>query len=134
MSVVFTASQPSLNDAVATLSKAVRPASTLGTGAVTLTTAQMINGVATIPDGGAAANITTPTAAAIVAAIRGAAVGTSFMFLMRNNDAADAKTLVGGTGVTIVGTAAVAATTTALCVVHLTNVTASSEAVTVYVK
>ena len=134
MSVVFTASQPSINDAIATLSQQVRNIVTLGTGAVTMTTTEMINGVATIPDGGAAVAITTPTAAAIVAAIRGCKVGTMFEFIIRNNDAVDAKTLTGGATVTIVGTAAIAALTTALCKGVVTNATVSTEAVTVYVK
>lgn len=129
---VFKAAQASLNDAVATLSKNAYTVTAGTTGAATLTATQFVMGVYTQADGGAAANITTPTAAAIVALIKGCAVGTSFDFILRNLDAADAMTLVGGTGVTVVGAATAAATSCAHFKAVVTNVTASSEAVIVF--
>jgi hypothetical protein len=60
------------------------------------------------PNGGARTD-TTPTAAAIVAAIKGCRIGTSFEFVLRNTaDQDETITLAGGTGVTISGTATVA--------------------------
>jgi hypothetical protein len=107
--MVFKTEQKSLNDAIATLSKQKMTVTAGTTGARTLSADEFVDGVFTQADGGAAANITTPTAAAIVAAIKGCEVGTSFDFILRNLDAADAMTLVGGSGVTVVGTATAAA-------------------------
>lgn len=59
-----------------------------------------------------AGNITTPTAVAIFAALSGAVVGTNWVLRILNNSAgAFAWTLVGGVGVTVLGTATVAQNT-----------------------
>lgn len=79
---------------------------------ITLTTKQLINGIFTHAAGGAV-NDTTPTATAIIAALPSCYVSgttaSTFEFSLLNTTAgATAITLVGGTNVTIVGTAAVA--------------------------
>jgi hypothetical protein len=128
---VFKSAVPSLNDAIAQLSQNVytKVDAASGAGSVTLTVDQFVNGIYVQADGGAAANKTTPTAAAIVAGIKGCKVGTCFSFMLRNEDAADAMTVVGGTGVTVKGTATVAATKNSIWVGYVVSVTASSEAV-----
>lgn len=82
----------------------------------------------------AAANdtITTPTAALLVAGITSPAVGDTFSFLLSNSAAANTATLVGGSGVTVSGPAAVAAVTSRVFYCRMTNVTGGSEAVTCY--
>lgn len=84
------------------------------------------------PNGGARSD-TTPTAAQIVAAIPHAKAGDAFYITIRNTaDAAEAITVVAGTGVTLSGTATIAQNNTKIFLCLLTNVTASSEAVTFY--
>lgn len=78
---------------------------------ITLTTTQLINGIMTHSPAGAVAD-TTPTATAIVAALTACYVSgttaSTFEFTILNTAAgANAITVTGGTGVTIVGTAAV---------------------------
>lgn len=76
-------------------------------GPVTLTTAQLKNAIYNRDGNGGARTDTTPTAAAIIASIKGAVVGTSFDFYLMNVGASTI-TLAAGTGVTIVGTATAA--------------------------
>lgn len=129
---MFTEEQKSMNDAIMTLAKSVktRTAEAGATGA--FTTAHVINGVYHQNDGGTPGTRTLPTAAALVAAIRGCAVGTSFRFLVHNEDAGDTLTVAAGSGGTGFGTLTVAATKNREFLVVITNVTPSSEAYVLY--
>jgi hypothetical protein len=100
--------------------------------AVTLTAAELIEGLLlSVPV--AAINVTTPTAAAIVAGLESPKVGTAFDFFIRNTSAgANTITLVGGTGVTIVGTSTTAQNVASQFRAVVTNKTAGSEAISIY--
>ncbi len=75
----------------------------------------------------AAANVTTPTAAQLWAAVGNAQAGQTYVLRVINNSSgAFAWTLVGGTGVTISGTASVAQNTYREWLVTLTNSTTVS--------
>ena len=80
----------------------------LATGSQTLTVAHLLSALLILPNGGAAATFTLPTAALINAAIPGVAVGASFVFTIRNDDAADAITVAAGSGGTTSGTMTIA--------------------------
>lgn len=82
----------------------------------------------------AAATYTTATAAAIVAAIGGdCAVGTTFQVIVLNAAAgAFTITMAGGTGVTVSGVATVAQNACKVFMGYVSNVTAGSEAITLY--
>ena len=82
----------------------------------------------------AAATYTTATAAAITAAIGGdCKVGTTFMVVVLNASAgANTITMAGGTNVTISGVATVAQNASKIFLGYVTNVTAGSEAITLY--
>lgn len=97
-------------------------------GVVTMTAAQATGGMVQHNVGG---NLTTPTAAAIVAALPGCTVGTAFDCNVR---AAGASTLVAGAGVTIsaLSTALTAAGSCKTWRFVVTNNLVGSEAVTVY--
>lgn len=95
---------------------------------VTLTTAQMLGGILD-RSGAAAVTDTTPTAAALVAAMPGAEVGTSFELMLANNNTAT-LTLAAGAGVTLAGVTTVAATMVRRYFGICTNVTGGSEALT----
>jgi hypothetical protein len=103
------------------------------TATATLTAANsyntIIRGVPT-----AAATYTTATAAAIVAAIGGdCAVGTTFKVVVLNASVgANAITIAGGTDVTVSGVATVAQNASKVFLGRVTNVTAGSEAITLY--
>lgn len=72
------------------------------TGDTVLTAAQMLRGLLAIDPGGANRNITTPTAAQIIAAVKGGSTNNSWFLIVRNSaDAAETLTLVAGTGVTL---------------------------------
>lgn len=103
----------------------------LGTSAAVLTAAQMLSGICTHTPGSSLA-VTTPTAAAIVAAVPAAIVGSSFDLTIVNLGANTSTLTAGDGGVTIVGTAAIATTTTGSFRARITNITASSEAVVFY--
>lgn len=109
-------------------------ATTIATaGAETLTAAQLIGGLILRDPAGAARTDTTSTAALLVAAIDNAVVGTSFEFVIRNTaDAAETITVAGGTGVTTSGTMTIAQNNSKRFKIVLTNVTATSEAATLY--
>lgn len=79
----------------------------------------------------AARTYTTATAAELVAAFAGAAVGTGFEFSVDNPTALTAF-VAAGVGVTLVGSGAVLAGTRGRFVAKFTNVTALAEAVTIY--
>ena len=100
---------------------------------VTLTAAQLLNGLILRDGNGGARTDTLPTAALLVEAIQGAMVGTSFYLEFRNTTStAVAITLAAGTGCTISGTATVAQLNGKSLLINLTNVTPGSEAYTVY--
>lgn len=102
-------------------------------GARTYTAAEILGGLILRDPAGGARSDVTPTAALIVAALKNPVVGSSFEFTIRNTaDAAETITLTGGTGVTISGTATIAQNNSKRFQAVCTNVTASSEAVTVY--
>jgi ethanolamine utilization protein EutA (predicted chaperonin) len=98
-------------------------------GAATFTAAQFTGGIIIRSGSTAAYSDTTPTAAAIVAAIPSCAVGTAFELTIRNT-VAFIETILAGSGVTLSQTTAVAASQARryLCVV--TNV--GTPAVTLY--
>ena len=90
----------------------VQGAPTALTAAATATAAQLANGLFTF--NGTAGNLTLPTVADLEAGISSAVkVNSAFDFVIVNTDGADAVTLAVGTGWTIVGTAAVSASTSA---------------------
>jgi hypothetical protein len=77
--------------------------------AVTYTAAQVLGGyIIRDPAGGARSDVT-PTAALLIAAIDGAAVGDSFEFIIENTaDEAETITITAGVGVTLSGTMTIA--------------------------
>ena len=103
--------------------------------ATTLTAAQSVNSLVVMTPT-AARNVTTATAAAIVAELgSGARVGTTFRIILRNQAAAThAMTLVGGTGVTLDAdnTNTAAAASTREFIGRVTAIASGSETVTVY--
>jgi hypothetical protein len=75
----------------------------------TLTAEAMVNGIVSLTTQTAAQDVTTPSAADIVALIPDCQIGHTFRFVLRNgNTSSGAATLVAGDGVTVsvVGTAA----------------------------
>jgi hypothetical protein len=107
-----------------------------GSGVVQLTTAQLFQGLLPV-DCQDAQSITTPTAAAIVAAINGCQVGTAFdLDVVNYGDST--LTMALGSGVTKTTIATVAAVLTLATLVSkrfrfiVTNVTPGSEAVTIW--
>ena len=109
------------------------PATLTTAGALTLTTAQILGGLILRDPAGAGRTDTTPTAAQLAAAIPGVMVGTSFEFHIRNNAGGAFTITVGaGAGVTISGTATIAQSNSKTFRAVFTNVTAGSEALTLY--
>lgn len=131
------------------------PISTQGTGTVVLTTsgiaplttvttdatagvlaytAAMFKGGLILRDpAGAGRADTVPTAAALVAAIPSAVVGTSIEVIIRNDaDAAETITVSTATGATLSGTMTIAQSNMKRFRAVLTNVTAGAEAYTLY--
>lgn len=107
--------------------------STATTDTATLTAAQLLTGLITATPTAAAA-YTLPTPAAMVAAIAGCKVGTSFTVLVNNTSASGAKTITmtANGSFTVDGTATVADNVARLFRVVINNVTASSEAAVLY--
>jgi len=103
--------------------------------ATTLTAAQSVNSLVVMTPT-AARNVTTATAAAIVAELgSGVRVGTTFRIILRNQAAAThAMTLVGGTGVTLDAdnTNTAAAASTREFIGRVTAIASGSEAITMY--
>lgn len=96
----------------------------------TLTVAQFISAVLNLSGQTGAQTVTTPTAAAIVAALPDAQVGTAFDFALQNaNTSSGAVTLAAGAGVTLRGTVNVPITKTQLYKGVVTNATPGAEAV-----
>jgi hypothetical protein len=102
-------------------------------GALTYTAAMLLGGIILRDPNGAGRSDVTPTAALLLAAIPGAIVGTAFEFTIRNTaDAAETITVTAGTGATLSGTMTIAQNNSKRFLVVFTNVTAASEAYTVY--
>lgn len=98
----------------------------------TLSTDEFINGVYHQTDGGTPGTHTSPTAAECVAAIQGCVVGTSWDFMVHNDDAVDTLTVAGGTGVAENGTMTVLATKNRVFRCVVTNVGSGTEAVEMF--
>lgn len=102
-------------------------------GVVTYTIAQLLGGLILRDPNGAGRSDVTPTAALVVAGMPGAKVGQSFEFVIRNTaDADETITITAGTGATLSGTMTIAQNNSKRFVLRLDNVTASSEAYTLY--
>jgi len=109
-----------------------------GTGNQTITATMIVNSGLIDDDPEGNANWTTDTAANIVAAISEPVVGMTFHVCFHNDAtaaSAEVVTIVAGAGVTLHGTTTLTEGTneTAILVFRLTNVTAASEAVDVYI-
>jgi hypothetical protein len=101
----------------------------------TLTVPQMMGGFIRRTLTATARTDTTPTAAALVAALPQdlrQVGGVFFLEITRTDAAAVALTIAGGTGVTVTGTATIAASTNRTFLCYFTNVTSGSEAITLY--
>lgn len=97
----------------------------------TLTAAEMVQSIVGQSGTNGALSISTATAAAIVALIPNAQVGSHFSFTINNaND--NTMTLTAGTGITLVGTTAVPTNKSQTYSGIVTNATAGAEAVTIY--
>ena len=102
-------------------------------GAATYAASEIAGGLILRDPNGASRTDTTATAALILAQFLRARVGSTFNLVIRNTaDAAETITVQGGTGVTISGTATIAQNNTKHFLGVFTNVTASSEALTLY--
>lgn len=103
--------------------------------ATTLTAAQSVNSLV-IMTPGAARDLTTATAAAIITELGdGVRVGTSFSLIVRNEAAAThAITVVAGSGVTLAtdNTNTIAHTQTRMFIGRVANITSGSQAITLY--
>jgi len=111
----------------------VTPTVEAGAGAVTYTVAEILSGLL-LRDAlsGAKADLL-PTAAALVAAIEGCQVGTSWRTLIRNTGAgAGSITLTTNTGLTLSGTMVIVFQQQKELLFVVTNATPGSEAITVY--
>ncbi|MCE5335248.1 MAG: hypothetical protein LLG06_11755 [Desulfobacteraceae bacterium] len=129
-SVLLTSTFPAINDAVSHSTTVTTDATA---GARTYTAAELIGGLILRDPAGGARNDVTPTAAAIVAGIAGAVIGSSFEFTIRNTaDAAETITLTAGSGVTLSGTMTIAQLNTKRFLAVCTAVASGSEAVTIY--
>lgn len=99
---------------------------------LTYTAAQLLGGLI-IRDPGANRSDVSPTAALMVAAVKGAKVGDSFEFIIRNTAGADETiTMTAGTGFTLSGTMTIGQNNSKRFLVRLDNVTSGSEACTMY--
>lgn len=120
-----------LSDVTARLAKTYVTDASAGNVSATLVASDMIKGVLTSTPTGAI-TLTTPTAALLVAAdIMYGEVDRGYQVSIINLGSA-AITLAAGAGVTLIGSAVVASTSSATFRVRYTNVTAAAEAVKVY--
>ncbi len=111
----------------------VKTAETVNAVTTSITAAQLVDGIATITTAGGAVTCTLPTAALIVAAVPGAAVGDVVKCLfVAHSHAANAVTLATASGLTLLSDPLIGPESSRLVYFRLTNVTASSEAVSVY--
>ena len=109
------------------------PATETTAAAVTYTVTQVLGGLILRDPNGAARADLLPTAAAIVAAIEGVQLQTSFEFTIRNTaDAAETITVTTNTGLTLSGTMTIAQNNSKRFKAVVTNITSGTEAVTVY--
>ena len=122
---------PVANGAITAPAMKTRTVVALSDAAATPTATQMIDSSIFTMTPGAGRNFTTPTAAQLTAACKGAQVGTWFDFTIISL-AAFAVTVVAGSGVTLVGQMASANNASATFRVRFDNVTGGAEAVTVY--
>jgi len=129
-SVLLTGTFPAINDAVAHVTTVTTDTTA---GANTWSAAELIGGLMLRDPNGASRSDVTPTAAAIVGAIAGAIVGSSFEFTIRNTaDAAETITLTPGAGVTLSGLMTIRQGCSRRFLAVCTNVTGAAEAVTIY--
>jgi hypothetical protein len=104
--------------------------SNAATGGITITAAQIVNGILSHNPTGPATD-TTDTATNIAAQIPGCLTGSAFNFFLRNTSGgANTITVAGGTGVTVTGTATIAQNNVRSFLGVVTNCT--SAAVTFY--
>ena len=103
--------------------------SNAGTVAATLTTTQVL-GKVVYATPAANANFTLPSAATLVAADKKAQVGTSFKLYFSNRSVDKVITIVAGSGVTLSGSATLAAASGSELLIQYTNVTSGAEAYT----
>lgn len=109
------------------------PAVVTTAGAATYTAQQLLGGFILRDPAGAARSDSLPSAALLVAALPGVAVGTTFRVVVRNDAAgAFAITVLAGAGVTLSGTATIAQNNLKVFLVRFTNVSPGTEAYTVY--
>lgn len=102
-------------------------------GAYTMLAAVLLGGLILRDPAGGARSDPTDTAENIVGAMDNPQVGDSFLFTIRNTaDAAETITVTAGTDVTLSGTMTIAQNNSKTFRAVCTNVTAASEAVTVY--
>lgn len=94
----------------------------------TLTAAQMLQGILA-RSGAAGVSDTTPTAAALVAAVPGVSVGDVVTLLIRNANSGT-LTILAGNGVTLEGTTTIATNFAREYAIRFTAVASGSEAVT----
>lgn len=133
----FAAAQTGEAQAIGTLAAEINQSNqytnTPVTGAtVTLTAAQVINGIVTISTGSTCA-VTMPTAATVVAALKNCQVGTGFDFVIQNQNSGTATMNGAVAGNTYTGNTVNPLThTTLLYKGVVTNATVGSEAVTYF--
>ena len=96
---------------------------------VTLTAAQMLGGCLD-RSGAVTVSDTTPTAAQLVAALAGAAVGDAKLLKLRNRNTGT-LTLLAGAGITLEGTTTIPTVNTRNYAIRVTNATPGAEAVTI---
>jgi len=107
-------------------------------GAVTLTIAELLTGVVVADPNGAGRTYTLPTAADLVAGVKGAQIGDVIRCLIVNGaDAAETITLAAGTGGDFdanqtAGSRVIPQNASKFVHIRITNVTAASEAYVVY--
>lgn len=129
-SVLLLGAFPAVNDSVAHVSSV---ATKTTAGVVTYTASELIGGMILRDPAGAGRADVTPTAAAIVAAIAGAIVGSSFEFTIRNTaDADETITITAGSGITLSGTMTIGQNNSKRFLAVCTNVSDGTEAVTIY--
>jgi hypothetical protein len=122
-----------VNPGVSALTSVATVTTDATAGAKTYTAAELVGGLILRDPAGAGRSDVTPTAAAIVAEIAGAIVGSCFEFTIRNTaDAAETITLTAGSGVTLSGTMTIAQNNSKRFMAVCTNVTGAAEAVTIY--
>ena len=97
-----------------------------------ITGAQVADGIATIATAGGAVSCQLPTAAALVAAFPGIIVGNVVKCLFAANGATNAATLTTNTGLTLLAAPSIPAQTSRIVYFRFTNVTLTTEAVSVY--